>query len=53
MSTKTKSAEDCKDCNDLKHVTAASTCTSSCTVSQINPTIAFDSWRNSLKPCLS
>ena len=40
MSTKTKGAEDCKEFlltkptkrNDLKHVTAASTFTSSCTI---------------------
>ena len=46
VSTKTKGAKDCKEFlltkptkrNDLKHVTAVSTFTSSCIVSHINPT---------------
>ena len=44
VSTKIKGAEDCKEflltepTKDVKHVTAASTCTSSCTVYHINPT---------------
>ena len=46
VSTKTKGAEDCKEFlltkptkrDDVKHVTAVSTFTSSCTISHINPT---------------
>ena len=46
VSIKTKGAEDCKEFlltkptkrNDVKHVTAVSTFTSSCTISHINPT---------------